>query len=259
MEGEGNVKSFRFFFYIAVIVILNLIPLKAFAYSYGDPNKEAVAEAYKEMKEKLNEQPPNFAAAKEIFETVKEEIDMHMGPEPSKAVLAAIEEKDRQTVIKDMENILVLNIARRLDNIEANFDQYDTSKRLLAKAFATYEALSPVIQGKDPALDKQLRTEFDKALQSLGNPGLFGVGEKKSDINVFKKSKETILTTLQKQFGLKSLKVGHFSENAAEKPDAVQKKEWTDLSKVKNWIPLVVIVIVVLGAALIYVRRRKRA
>ncbi len=76
---------------------------------------------------------------------------------------------------------------------------------------------------------------------------------------MFKKSKETILTTLQKQFGLKSLKVGHFSENAAEKPDAVQKKEWTDLSKVKNWIPLVVIVIVVLGAALIYVRRRKRA
>ncbi|ADI25858.1 hypothetical protein [Geobacillus sp. C56-T3] len=252
-------KTSRFFFYIAVIIILNLIPLKVFAYSYGDPNKEAVAEAYKEMKEKLNEQPPNFAAAKEIFGTIKEEIDMHMGPEPSKAVLAAIEAKDRQAVIKDMEKILVLNIARRLDNIEANFDQYDTSKRLLAKAFATYEALSPIIQGKDPALDKQLRTEFDKALQSLGNPGLFGVGEKKSDIDTFKKSKETILTVLQKQFGLESLEVGHFSDSAIEKPDEVRKKEWTDLSKAKNWIPLIVIVVVVLGAALIYVRRRKRA
>ncbi|MEW5320878.1 hypothetical protein V2J23_01670 [Geobacillus thermoleovorans] len=252
-------KSFRFFFYIAMIVILNFIPLKAFAYSYGDPNKEAVAEAYKQMKEKLNEQPPNFDSAKQIFETVKKEIDMHMGTEPSEAVLSALESKDRQAVIKDMEKILVLNIARRLDNIEANFDQYDTSKRLLAKAFATYEALSPVIQGKDPALDKQLRTEFDKALQSLGNPGLFGVGEKKSDINVFKKSKETILTTLQKQFGLKSLKVGHFSESAAEKPDAVQKKEWTDLSEAKNWIPLIVIAVVIIGAFLIYVRRRKRA
>ncbi|WMJ16949.1 hypothetical protein RA955_02170 [Geobacillus proteiniphilus] len=252
-------KSFRFFFYIAMIVILNLIPLKAFAYSYGNPNEEAVAEAYKQMKEKLNEQPPNFASAKEIFETVKKEIDMHMGPEPSKAVLAAIEDKDRQAVVENMEKILVLNIARRLENIEKNFDQYDTSKRLLAKAFATYEALSPVIQGKDPSLDKQLRTEFDKALQSLGNPGLFGVGEKKSDINVFKKSKETILTTLQKQFGLKSVKIGHFSESATEKPDAVQKKEWTDLSKAKNWIPLIVIAVVILGAALIYVRRRKRA
>ena len=246
-------KTSRFFFYIAVIIILNLIPLKAFAYSYGDPNKEAVAEAYKEMKEKLNEQPPNFAAAKEIFGTIKEEIDMHMGPEPS------IEAKDRQAVIKDMEKILVLNIARRLDNIEANFDQYDTSKRLLAKAFATYEALSPIIQGKDPALDKQLRTEFDKALQSLGNPGLFGVGEKKSDINAFKKSKETILTVLQQQFGLKSLEVGHFSDSATEKPDEVKKKEWTDLSKSKNWIPLIIIVAIIIGTALIYVRRRKRA
>ncbi|MGP3559583.1 hypothetical protein [Geobacillus sp. BK01] len=250
---------FRFFFYIAMIVTINLIPLKVFAYSYGNPNEEAVAEAYKQMKEKLNEQPPNFAAAKDIFGTVKEEIDMHMGTEPSTAVLRALEEKDRQAVTSNMETILVLNIARRLENIEKNFDQYDTSKRLLAKAFATYEALSPIIQGKDQALDKQLRAEFDNALQSLGNPGLFGVGEKKSDINVFKKSKETILTALQKQFGLKSLKVGHFSESATEKPDEVQKKEWTDLSKVKNWIPLIVIAAIIIGAALIYVRSRKRA
>ncbi|MGZ0086622.1 hypothetical protein ACWNXI_13875 [Caldibacillus thermoamylovorans] len=252
-------KRPRFFFYIAMIVIFNLIPLNVFAYSYGDPNKEAVAEAYKQMKEKLNEEPPNFAAAKDIFETVKEEIDMHMGPEPAKAVLGAIEAKDRQAVTENMEKILVLNIARRLDNIEKNFDQYDTSKRLLAKAFATYEALSPIIQGKDAALDKQLRTEFDNALQSLGNPGLFGVGEKKSDINAFKKSKETILTTLQKQFGLKSLEVGHFSESATEKPDEVKKKEWTDLSNSKNWIPLIVIVAIIIGAVWIYVRRRKQA
>ncbi|MBB6282781.1 hypothetical protein [Geobacillus subterraneus] len=251
-------RTFRLFFYIAMIVMIHLIPLKALAYSYGNPNEEAIAEAYKQMKEKLNEQPPNFAAAKEIFGTVKEEIDMHMGPEPSEAVLGAIEAKDRQAVTENMEKILVLNVARRLDNIEKNFDQYDTSKRLLAKAFATYEALSPVIQGKDPALDKQLRTEFDNALQSLGNPGLFGVGEKKSDINAFKKSKETIFTALQKQFGLKSLEVGHFSENASEKPDEVRKKEWTDLSEFKNWIPIIVIAVIIIGAALIYVRRRKR-
>jgi len=249
---------FRLFFYIAMIVAINFIPIKVLAYSYGNPNEEAVAEAYKQMKEKLNEQPPNFAAAEEIFGTVKEEIDMHMGSDSSEAVLEALEDKDRQAVTDRMEKILVLNIARRLDNIEKNFDQYDTSKRLLAKAFATYKALSPIVQGKDPALDKQLRTEFDTALQSLGNPGLFGVGEKKSDIDAFKESKETILTALQKQFGLKSLEVGHFSESAIEKPDEVRKKEWTDLSKAKNWIPLVVIAAVIIGAVLIYVRRRRR-
>lgn len=250
-------RRFFLFFSLALIFILNSTPISVFAYSYGDPNEEKVAEAYKQMAEKLNEQPPNFAEARAIFETVKEEIDMHMGKEPSQAVLAALDKKDKEAVLKNMEKILVLNIARRLENVEKNFAQYDTSKRLLAKAFATYEALSPMVQGKDAALDKQLKDEFNKALQSLGNPGLFGVGEKETDIEQFKKSKETILTSLQKQFGLKSLKVGHFSESATEKPQEVQKKEWTDLSKLKNWIPIAILVIVIAGAV-VYSWRRKR-
>lgn len=250
-------RLLRLFFSLLLIFILTYTPMTAFAYSYGDPNEEKVAEVYKQMAEKLNQQPPNFTEAKTIFETVKEELNMHMGKEPSEVVLADLEAKDKEAVLKDMRKILVLNIARRLENIEKNFDQYDTSKRLLAKAFATYEALSPSVQSKDAAIDKQLRTEFNNALQSLGNPGLFGVGKKQSNIEQFKKSKEAILTLLQKQFGLKSLKVGHFSESVTEKPEAVQKKEWTDLSKLKNWIPIAVLVIVI-AAVVVYSLRRKR-
>lgn len=250
-------RLLRLFFSLLLIFILTYTPMTAFAYSYGDPNEEKVAEVYKQMAEKLNQQPPNFTEAKTIFETVKEELNMHMGKEPSEVVLADLEAKDKEAVLKDMRKILVLNIARRLENIEKNFAQYDTSKRLLAKAFATYEALSPSVQSKDAAIDKQLRTEFDNALQSLGNPGLFGVGKKQSNIEQFKKSKEEILTLLQKQFGLKSLKVGHFSESVTEKPEAVQKKEWTDLSKLKNWIPIAVLIIVIV-AVVVYSLRRKR-
>jgi hypothetical protein len=150
-------RRFCLFFSLALIFILNSIPAAAFAYSYGDPNEEKVAEVYKQMAEKLNEQPPNFTEARKIFETVKEEIDMHMGTDPSQAVLSALDKKDKKAVLANMEKILVLNVARRLENIEKNFEQYDTSKRLLAKAFATYEALSPIVQAKDAALDKQLR------------------------------------------------------------------------------------------------------
>jgi hypothetical protein len=255
--GDKIMRRFWLFFSLALIFILNSIPTSAFAYSYGDPNEEKVAEVYKQMAEKLNEQPPNFTEARKIFETVKEEIDMHMGTDPSQAVLSALDKKDKKAVLANMEKILVLNVARRLENIEKNFEQYDTSKRLLAKAFATYEALSPIVQAKDAALDKQLREEFDKALQSLGNPGLFGVGEKKANKEQFKKSKETILASLQKQFGLKSLKVGHFSESATEKPQEVQKKEWTDLSKLKNWIPIAILIVVIAGVV-VYSWRRKR-
>jgi hypothetical protein len=259
--GGDLMKRLLLFFSLVLIFILNTIPLNAYAYSYGDPNEEKVAEVYKQMKEKLNENPPNFAEAKTIFGTVKEEIDMHMGPEPSEAVLKALEEKEKETVIKDMEKILVLNIARRMENIEKNFNEYDTSKRLLAKAFATYEALSPVVQAKDATVDKQMKEEFDRALQSLGNPGLFGVGKKESNINQFKKSKEVILTTLQKQFKLKSLEVGHFTESATEQTkqsEAAGKKEWTDLSKMKNWIPIIVLVVVIVGVIIYTMAKKKK-
>jgi tetratricopeptide (TPR) repeat protein len=256
--GDLLMKRLCLFFSLILIFILNTIPLHAAAYSYGDPNEEKVAEIYKQMVEKLNNDPPNFDEATTIFETIKEELDMHMGTEPSEAVMNALEAKDKEAVIKDMQKILVLNIARRLDNIEKNFNEYDTSKRLLAKAFATYEALSPIVQSKNAELDKQLRDEFDRALQSLGNPGLFGVGKKESNIDDFKKSKEVILTSLQKEFKLKSLKVGHFTESATEQHDAAQKKEWTDLSKLKNWIPLIVLIAVIAGIGIYYLVKKRK-
>ena len=49
-----------------------------------------------------------------------------------------------------MDELLVLNIARRLESVEQNFSEFDTSKRLLAKGYATYEALSPKIEAKNP-------------------------------------------------------------------------------------------------------------
>lgn len=37
------------FFSLMLLVILTSVPISSFAYSYGDPNEETIAEAYKEM------------------------------------------------------------------------------------------------------------------------------------------------------------------------------------------------------------------
>jgi hypothetical protein len=242
-----------------LFVLLNqFMTNQAFAYSYGDPNEEIVAERYKEMLIKLDENPPNFAEAKKIYESVQEEVDMHMGPKPSEIILKNLEDEDKENAIKNMDELLVLNIARRLESIEKNFDEFDTSKKLLAKGFATYEALSPKIESENPELDKNMKQEFDKALQSLGNPGLFGVGEQKSDIEAFKKSKEQILTTLQEHFDIKSLEVGHFSESATEVESNSGKKEWTDLSNLKNWVPIIILVGLLAGVIVFTVNRKRK-
>ncbi|MBB5354751.1 F0F1-type ATP synthase gamma subunit [Anoxybacillus mongoliensis] len=243
------------FFCLSLILIFTSAPMSSFAYSYGDPNEEAVAEAYKEMVAKVQEK--KFDEVKVIYETVQKEIDMHMGPEPSTIILEAIENKDADTIVSAMQKVLVLNVARRLENVEKNFDHYDTSKRLLAKAFATYKALSPIVQQKDAELDKKLKQQFDVALQSLGNPGLFGVGKKESNIDQFKESKKTILQALQDQFELEDVETGHFTEEDLDRLAAAKKKEWTDLSDLKNWIPIIVIIGVIIAVVVYAIRKRK--
>lgn len=241
---------------VIYLFFTQMFSVPAYAYTYGDPNKEDLAEAYKAMMMEVDKNPPDFNTAQKHYETVKEEVDMHMGMEPSKLILQNIKDGDKEQLTENMDKLLVLNIARRLDNVEKNFSEFDTSKRLLAKGFATYEALSPKIEAKSPEIDKELKAEFDKALDSLGNPGLFGVGQKEADLEAFKASKETILLKLQTEFNLKSLEVGHFSESATVTES--QNNGWTDLTDIRNWIPLIIIVAVILGIV-IAVKRKKRA
>nr|WP_223282648.1 hypothetical protein [Neobacillus kokaensis] len=244
-------------FLLISVIFSNIYINGVQAYSYGDPNEEKLAEVYKEMVVKLDENPPNFTAAKKVYETVKEEIDMHMGPEPSKLILDNLEAKDKEATITNMEKLLVLNVARRLENVEKNFSQYETTKRLLAKGFATYDALSPKVQAKHPEIDKKIRADFEKSLEALGNPGLFGVGKKESNIEAFKENKDEILDDLKQEFNIKSLEVGHFSESAVES-EASAKKDWTDLSNIRNWIPLVLIAGVIIAVIVFVVRKRRK-
>jgi len=242
-------------FLLLILILNNVFAGSAFAYSYGDPNEEKAAELYKDMLIKLDQTPTDFKEARKIFETIKEEIDMHMGKEPAQIILKDLDAEDKDKTIKDMDQLLVLNIARRLESIDSNFAEYDTSKRLLAKAFATYEALSPKVEAEKPETDQLIRKEFDKALNALGNPGLFGVGKKESNQNEFKKSKDKILDELKQQYKIKSLEVGHFSESSTVTES--RKKELTDTSKFKNWIPILLIVGLIAGVVFFTIRKRK--
>ncbi len=55
-----------------MILIFTSAPMSSFAYSYGDPNEEAVAEAYKEMVAKAQE--GKFDEVKAIYETVQKKL-----------------------------------------------------------------------------------------------------------------------------------------------------------------------------------------
>ncbi|AQQ53449.1 hypothetical protein [Planococcus lenghuensis] len=246
---------------VSLLLVLLVQIQTAYGYTYGDPNEEKVAEAYKEVVLYLNESPPNFESSIAVFETVKEEVDMHMGPEPGQAIISHLENENKEDAIEAFEKTLALNIARRLENVDKNFTEYDTSKKLLAKAYATYEALVPAIEERNAELNLQLKLEFEGALEAIGNPGLFGVGEKEADYDQFIVHKDAILSSLQETFGLASMEVSHYSAEdfqVAEEASAVKSSDWTDLSNLKNWLPLLLLITVILAVVLYVARKRKK-
>lgn len=183
---------------------------RAEAYSYGNPNREELADQYEAFAAALQTAPPDFAAANRILRAIEEEATLHFGEAPVAAVRSRLQARDAGGAIQAFRQLLVFNIARRLENARENIEQFSQVKILLAKAFATYEALSPAVKAADPGLDKRLRGQFDQLLRAIGNPGLFGVGRRAPDPKAFEAQERAILTALQKQFGIEELNVGHF-------------------------------------------------
>ncbi|GAA3320898.1 hypothetical protein GCM10020331_033790 [Ectobacillus funiculus] len=98
------------------------------------------------------------------------------------------------------------------------------------KGFATYETLSPIIASKDKELDTKLRGEFNKALEALGNPGLFGVGKKGSKQGSVRRKQKSFLSNLQTEFKVESLKSGHFTAAGEETTSAAKKRQSGQIS-----------------------------
>lgn len=249
-------RKFMSSLFALLLAVFTLVPHAAFAYSYGNPNEEAVAENYKQVVAKLNQTPADYAGASKTFESIKQELDMHMGPEPSQAITQALQAQDKQAAISAYQKTLVLNVARRLESAEKEFANYQQSKLLLAKALATYDALSPVIKGKDAALDQKVRESFDLTLQALGNPGLFGVGVKEPDQQAFITHKDEILQSLQTFFNMPELKVGHFTPGQGP-GNEVGNDTPTITDNLKNWLPLVLIVLVILFIVVRTMQKRR--
>lgn len=231
----------------------------ASAYSYGKPDEEPIAEAYKKAAAALAKDQPDYKTAKAELQTVRKEIEQHaeMGPGLAEAISQQLEQENGDQALYYWRQVLVRNIERRLNNVEKNFNDYANNKVLLAKANGTYQVLALHLQQKDPALVKELETEFQNALTALGNPGLFGVGQKAADQTLFIQSSKKIKAELIQEYipqsetivsgGKGHVKVGESSgvEAASDNPLA-------------KWIPLLVIVGVILVSIIVFMYLGKR-
>lgn len=179
---------------LAITFILS-INQTVHAYSYGDPGEEALAEAYNEIDNYLDQD--DWENAKLVYDTYSKEFELYFTA--TKPVIEdAFEHKNKEQLLKAYQAALRLNIERRLHFAEDQFEDYGQAKLLLAKARGTFSVLEPITEEKtSPEFVSSIYSALDEALVSLGNPGLFGIGNKESDSDVFKENIEFIISELK--------------------------------------------------------------
>jgi len=235
---------------IAFLFLLTA-PLSASAYSYGDPGKEAFAEAYKQFEEQLDQK--DYKLARETIDAYDKEFTLYF-PEAKEKIDAALADQDAAAAKQAYRVALRQNIERRLHFAQEQFDDFGQAKLLLAKARGTYDVLAPYVKESEGAkTSDSLYTAFDESLAALGNPGLFGVGKKASDRTAFDQNIKQIEDTITPLFVLPGEeKTGVFDEE-----DSIfgQSFGTDDIWKtVAISLVIILIVIVIIGQ-----RKKRRA
>ena len=230
-----------------------MIPLTTYAYSYGNPNEDAMATAYTDMLAALNKQPEDYATVQTKLDSIKQEMVKEFGQEQVDRIQKGINDKDKNVILYEMKVVLVRNIERRFTNLGENFEDYPQAKMLLAKAYATYESLSPEVVKAKPDLDQSIRKAFDDSLTSLGNPGLFNVGKVEPNRKQYDEKSAFILKEIKDFFKTEAGYQGH-TKGTGQTDVEVEggTSQWG------NWIPLIIILIVIVGAVLLFTRRKRR-
>ncbi|MFC5471984.1 hypothetical protein ACFPPD_25215 [Cohnella suwonensis] len=179
-----------------VLLLLILFPSQAAAYSYGDANTEDVAETFKLVESSLSGSSPNWKAAEDAYKARRSEIQSHFGSKVALTLDQNFKDKDGKLVVSNFKAVLVMNLDRRFDYAIKQVSDYSAAKLLLAKAKATYDTLAPYIGTGT----KEAEQAFEDALDALGNPGLFGVGKKDADPELFKEKVSYIYSSVKPLF-----------------------------------------------------------
>lgn len=193
-------------FSLLLLAAFLLLPSTASAYSYGDANTDEVAETFKLVISSLEAPTPDWDKALAAHNERKAEISSHFGESVASTLAANIQAHDKDLTVANYKALLVMNLDRRFQYALKDVNDYTNAKLLLAKAKATYVVLQPYVQEQINDADKlkSLDQAFDAALESLGNPGLFGAGKKESKPEDFKKNVLYVYDTVKPLFPYKA-------------------------------------------------------
>ncbi|XEC96578.1 hypothetical protein AB6A23_08570 [Paenibacillus tarimensis] len=214
---------------IIVLMAIVILPTEVLAYSYGDPNEEAVAETFKAIVAEVEKPSIDWKKVEEVYKVSRSEIASHFGDSIAVTLDRNIESKDKAKLMANYKAVLVMNLKRRFDYAKKDIDDYSKSKLLLAKARGTYAVLDSYVEAEKPGASSGIYASFDAALEALGNPGLFGVGQKEVDAEAFGKQVDSIYKTVNPLFKYEAAPAPAKTEPAQqEQPKQEQTEQQTE-------------------------------
>jgi hypothetical protein len=196
---------------IMIIILILTSQSHAYAYSYGDPGEEPFAKSYINLK--MHVETDNWEEARIIIDTYEKEFQLYFSA-TKPYIEEALENKDKELLLTSYQAAMRLNIERRLFFATEDFNDFGRAKKLLAKARGTFDVMrSEVVEKEGEQFATDIYTAFDIALESLGNPGLFGVGSKESDFDQFQKQTQYIVKQLKPLFPIDTENKEHYFDD----------------------------------------------
>lgn len=180
---------------ILLFVVSIFASMNLHAYSYAAAGKEPTIDAKEAILKAVNDN--DFNGAKTVFIKYTKNyqyLNDEFNDKLFDGLKDAIEKKDTVRVSKNLDISIAAEIQRRLDGGLKNIKQFNVAKVMLAKANKFYKLLAVRL---DDVTNKKLNSAIKECVKSIGNPGLFGVGARPANIEIYKQNQQIAIEILQ--------------------------------------------------------------
>ena len=189
-----NKQQIKFMSRLIALWLLTLLSMQVNAYSYSEAGKEPLIEGREALiGALLANDTPQALAALEALNPELVELENEMSIKVVDSLKVAVKKNDRSTVIHQMNKVFAEEIKRRLNSAEANINDYQKSKILVAKSKRFLDTI--IVELDDGEADTAAQS-IKRCLKALGNPGVFGAGAVPADLEQFKKSKQSLFDSI---------------------------------------------------------------
>lgn len=114
----------------------------------------------------------------------------------------AVAEQNVSAAAETFANLVYISIREKLHrNSKDSFKDHKGAKARLNLARKSYlDVLDGNVKKQDPKRSSDILGQFDATLQSIGNPGLFGIGKREPDPAAYGRAVETIESLVMQSF-----------------------------------------------------------